>query len=334
MSSFGRNILIGLSMLLGLALLAGMILQFGDAPAKLFAKEQLRVRVIAPRADGLSPGSGVMYRGVGVGRVTRVSLEGEGAAQHVRIDVSLNKQPSLPRNLVGVIRSQIIGGTSVILLQPRDGQPPEGTLLEDDPIDAQFVGVDLLPPEFAKLAEDMRLLAQQFRESKLVIHLDELLVSARQIVQRADHAVESVQKLVDDPKMREDLRLSIANFRSVTESAQQVAQNLNRLAARATTQVSQVSESAQSLLAGAQKRLDEVARQVGDSLAAASRMLAEMESAARKLHDGKGTASRLLNDASLYEALLDSSRSLNLTIKDLKRVVEQWEQEGIPFKPK
>ena len=38
--------------------------------------------------------------------------------------------------------------------------------------------------------------------------------------------------------------------------------------------------------------------------------------------------------ATLYESLLDTSRELNMTIKDFKRLVEQWEQEGVSFKLK
>ena len=40
----------------------------------------------------------------------------------------------------------------------------------------------------------------------------------------------------------------------------------------------------------------------------------------------------LLNDPALYENLLDVSKEMKLTISDLKRLVEQWEQEGVPFK--
>ena len=39
-----------------------------------------------------------------------------------------------------------------------------------------------------------------------------------------------------------------------------------------------------------------------------------------------------MNDPKLYQALVDSSRELNATIVDLKRLVEQWEQEGLHFK--
>ena len=42
----------------------------------------------------------------------------------------------------------------------------------------------------------------------------------------------------------------------------------------------------------------------------------------------------LVNDPKLYQSLVDNSRELNATILDLKRLVEQWEQEGVSFKLK
>ena len=45
-------------------------------------------------------------------------------------------------------------------------------------------------------------------------------------------------------------------------------------------------------------------------------------------------AQYVVNDPKLYESLVDSAKELNATISDFKRLVEQWEQEGISFKLK
>ena len=37
----------------------------------------------------------------------------------------------------------------------------------------------------------------------------------------------------------------------------------------------------------------------------------------------------MARDIDAYQRLVDTSRELNLTVKDLKRLVEQWEQEGV-----
>jgi hypothetical protein len=37
----------------------------------------------------------------------------------------------------------------------------------------------------------------------------------------------------------------------------------------------------------------------------------------------------LVNDPKLYESLADTAAELNLMVKDMRRVIQQWEQEGI-----
>jgi len=39
-----------------------------------------------------------------------------------------------------------------------------------------------------------------------------------------------------------------------------------------------------------------------------------------------------VNDPKLYEAMVDTIQELNGTVKDLKRLVQQWEQEGVSLK--
>ena len=60
----------------------------------------------------------------------------------------------------------------------------------------------------------------------------------------------------------------------------------------------------------------------------------QFQSIAEKVEKGQGTAGALVNDPKLYESLVDTSRELNLTIKDLQRLVQQWEQEGVTLKLK
>ena len=42
----------------------------------------------------------------------------------------------------------------------------------------------------------------------------------------------------------------------------------------------------------------------------------------------------MVNDPKLYQSLVDSARELNLTIVDLRRLIDQWEQEGASIKLK
>jgi DNA-binding Lrp family transcriptional regulator len=41
-----------------------------------------------------------------------------------------------------------------------------------------------------------------------------------------------------------------------------------------------------------------------------------------------------VNDPRLYESLVETAKELNATVSDLRRLVNQWEQEGVSLKLK
>jgi hypothetical protein len=149
MSPYRRNILVGVCVIGALVILGWMILQFGEAPARLFTKPSMVVHFKTDRADGLSEGSVITYRGVNVGHITKVTLTDDKLS--VIVDGKVETTPQLPANIEGVIRSQgLIGGGSQMVLVPQRLQPPQGTLASGATVPARFVGLDVLPPEFAR----------------------------------------------------------------------------------------------------------------------------------------------------------------------------------------
>src|SRR5580692_7417855 len=149
MSPSRRNILVGVTVLGALLVLAWMVVEFGEKSAEVFAPPQMVVHFDAPRADGLSNGSAVNYRGVAVGRVTRLTLKPDYSG--VTIDALVDSRPPLPGNLRGEIKSTgLIGGGSSINLASTDSPRPQ-TMTEDQVIPTDYVGLqlDLLPPQFA-----------------------------------------------------------------------------------------------------------------------------------------------------------------------------------------
>jgi ABC-type transporter Mla subunit MlaD len=63
-----------------------------------------------------------------------------------------------------------------------------------------------------------------------------------------------------------------------------------------------------------------------------SRLLQQANEITRKVNEGQGTAAKAINDPRLYENLVSTADQLNATIKDLQRLVRQWEQEGVSLK--
>ncbi len=321
MSSYRKNLLVGVTVLGALLALAWMILKFGDKPAALFIEPRLQVQFTSDRADGIADGSSVLYRGVNVGRIAKVSRDADSI--HVTIDAEVDVKPPLPANIEGLIRSQGLIGSAASLNLELTGPTPQGTLQAGTKLKARFVGLDILPPEFAELAGELRATSKQFRESNIVLHVDE--------------TVKSIQTFVSDPKLRGDLQAAVANFRSASETANRIGANIEKVSGS----LQKVSDEAGATVASARTTIektgahvDDVAKQLNDRLQQIAKVLEGVQSITAKIDKGNGTAGLLVNDPKLYESLVDSARELNATISDFKRLVEQWEQEGVSFKLK
>ena len=74
MSPNKRNVLVGVVVLAAIGVLAWMVLKFANRASEFFLTKGSRIQVVADRADGLSEGSAIYYRGVSVGRVLGVRL--------------------------------------------------------------------------------------------------------------------------------------------------------------------------------------------------------------------------------------------------------------------
>jgi phospholipid/cholesterol/gamma-HCH transport system substrate-binding protein len=326
MSPYRRNVMVGVVVIGALVVLGWMILKFGGQPMALFTPARIPIHFLCERADGLSNGAIITYRGVSVGQIMTVNRGANDAP--VVVDGIVDAVPPLPENLKGVIRSQgLVGGGSVMVLVTIDPQP-KGELKADQQIVATYIGLDILPPEFAELAADLRLTSKQFRESNVVTHIDDQ-------VQHIGQLVDSMQSLVGDPKMRKDLQDSMANLRETTATADKITQHLDKFTDdldRMSKETSATINQANSSIQKTEGHVDDVSKSMEERLVEVSALLQQFQQIAQKVNAGQGTAGQLVNDPQLYQSLVATTQQLNATIADLKRLVEQWEQEGVSLK--
>lgn len=326
MSPYRRNILVGVVVLGAMIFLGWMILKFGDQPAKLFADPTMPVYFTAGRADGVAQGSPVLYQGVNVGRVTGVKRMADGKG--ILIEAQVDLAPPLPANVGGVIVAQSLLGSGAGISLQLTGPAPAGQLAENTTLTARYVGLELIPPELADLADELRATAVQLRESRIVEQLD-------QQVTKAGEVMDSVKSLLDDQQMRADLKQSLVNVRTATEQANRIGTNLEKFSnelEKIGQDASATVGQARVTLTQADEQIADLTKQVGRRLTQTAKLLETFQSISSKIDDGQGTAGQLVNDPRLYESLVATSRELNATITDLKRLVEQWEQEGVSFK--
>ena len=321
MTSRSRNILVGVVVLFSMAALGWMILRFSNNTfASVFSKG-LEFRITADRADGVSPGSTLFYLGVPVGQVTDVRRIPDNTG--VVMQARLNSNEQVPSNVIGYIRPSSALSMAAGISMETDG-PPAGQLLPPGgEVKAFNKNQGLVPPEFTDLARSVR-------DRQLVAHVDEAVVEVRDQVRKAGQVMESLNKLVGDPKVRDDLTAAIAGLKTTSDNLQKFSGNLEAVSGETTETLKQV----RTTLADGGKRFDDLSKQIGDRLHQIGELMDRFNAIATKVDKGQGTMGALVSDARLYESLVDTSKTMNLTIGDLRRLVEQWEQEGFTLKLK
>src|SRR4051812_27204858 len=309
MSPYRRNVMVGVTVMGALAVLAWMILKFAGSAASLFGPKTFAVHFVTDRADGVGDGSPISYLGVESGHVTTVHIAPDDR-QKVLIDGQLNVEPALPRNVRGIIKTSSLLGSGAAIALVTEGAPSAEKIKKDQTIEARFVGFsELLPPEFGQLASELAATAKQFRESNIIADLDAQ-------VKNAGRVIDSMQKVLGDPKTQDDLRTSIANMRDVTESAKTLASKLDKFAddlQKTTTEANATMGDARTQITRTGNNVESLSRQMGERLTQVAKLLDQFQSVAEKIDKGQGSAGALVNDPRLYESLLDTSRELNMT---------------------
>ncbi len=335
MAAVRKNIAVGATVLGALILLGAMILRFGDAPVKWFQSGQVPVTFSAESAEGISNGSPIFFLGVNVGKVDSVTIGPDSA--RVLISGQIDKTRNVPANVEGVIRGTLIGGASSLNLE-LTGNPPVASKQTVEPnaqLKARSAGSGLIPPEVSALAKRLSELSMRLEitvddlnKSGAVKKLAQTLDSIQVTVTKAGEALDDAHKLIGDPKIQSDLKETLANFRSVSENAKVIGRNIEKVSA----DFDKLTTDATLTINKTGMRIDEVSKSLAGRLDQTAQILEKFQVIATRIEKGDGTAGKLINDPKLYEALVSSSQELNLTIKDLRRLVEQWEQEGVTLK--
>jgi phospholipid/cholesterol/gamma-HCH transport system substrate-binding protein len=316
-----RNVLVGATVLGALVVLGWMIIQFGGSIATPFTAPTFVVTFTSDRADGIVEGSPLMYRGVNVGKVTAVKLLPDNV--NVEILSQVNEDPKLPANVRGVIRqTNVFGGGASISLELID-HGPQGQLAQGQKLESHFAGSGLIPPEIAELSKELEATSKQFRESNVVLNMNAQLTKVGQLV-------EEMTKFVTDPHTQDSLRQSLANIRTATDSATRVAANMEKFS----TRLDQIGTHADEMVLKTTANVDKASTQVTERLMQIAELLETTNTIATKIDQGQGTAGRLVNDPKLYTGLVETTESLNAIVRDLQRLVQQWEQEGVSLKLK
>ena len=190
------------------------------------------------------------------------------------------------------------------------------------------MGLDLLPPEFKELGGQLAATAKELHDANFIGNLNARVAQAGKMMEAAQQTLDGLNKVVNDEKLHDDLRASMASIREASDNAKAVTGRADRIAKNLDSAVATVNDTTRT----AQAKIEQITQSVQSRLDQASTMLDQVNQITAKINAGQGTAGKLVNDPKLYAGLTDTTDELNATVKDLRRLVQQWEQEGVSLK--
>jgi phospholipid/cholesterol/gamma-HCH transport system substrate-binding protein len=347
MSPYRKNVLVGVTMLASLLILGWMIIRFGGSLATPFQGEKLNVQFVADRADGINVGSAIKYLGQTVGTVKEITLDIE--KNDVKLAAEVDKKFILPGKLeANIIIPNFLGAASIIDLKRED--PKDTTkLAEGAVINATYVGISIIPSEVSELAGKLGKTVDSINESGVITDLKAAVKNFDAQVAKAGQVADNLNAVLGDVTVQGDLKQSIADFKLAIADAKKTAANVNSITERmkdfpdrANAIMGDVQQGVADARAGiadgrtAINNANDRITKLGDELIARSeqmgRAMEDVRQIAEKINSGKGTAGALVNDPKLYDTLVNATLVLQETIKDVRRVANQIEQEGIRLK--
>jgi phospholipid/cholesterol/gamma-HCH transport system substrate-binding protein len=343
---FKNEVLVGIVVLVGLIIIAGGAIWLSGRP---WAQQQATVVAMFREVGELRQGNPLVYRGVPVGRVTRIELLSTGNAVLVTMemspDVQLPPDPGVvlaPQSLFGDWQAQLVSRQmypELVFTPSSDPGILPGTTLPD---------ISQLTAVAARIATDIETLAERieiaFTEetarniARTVDNVQEIsaqlsgfvdaqtvrfdqvaqnVLSASNNIERTTARVDRVASQVEQAVDQGDIQAILTNARLASESLrmlgtqmQDVTTGVPALMARADTTLVAIS----GLITGLQPATAEAGTvfvEARNAMATLQRILAQVE-------QGEGTIGRLIEDPALYEETQRAITTLRRILADIQ----------------
>ncbi len=336
MSENRRNIAIGLTVIAGLTMLCGLIILFAGLP-QLF-KSGYEVRMHFWETYDIIVGDPIYLRGKRVGLVTEVAFTQGDPRKGVTIVAKVDSDVILPRNIeVRVFTKGLVGKGYLTLTPPAEPGEEVGVFSTDETIELEGIhdsGNGLLPQELTESLKNFGTLAKNLNElispvptpattptSEPASHptTPPLPAGLKGTVARMNRTLDALYAITGDEKNQANLKTTLANFAQATAKADEAMAALKDFI-----------KQGEKTLGGA----DELTRKLITSAEDISALLTSIRTTVDKINRGKGTAGKLMNDPKLYNNLTDTGEQMTELVKDFRRLVKQWEEQGVGIKMK
>jgi len=310
-----RDVIVGIFVIAGLTALGWMILKFGDLPTAVSRIRSFQVYVRFPAAPGVAKDTPVRFCGYQIGRVTEVKppkiLENLKTGQQyhqTQCTLSINKQyTDIPSTVRAKLMTRGLGSSYIEL--------------DIDPN---------APPAPAVLAEGMNLQGSSGMTSEFFPEESQKKLDA--LVDGINTFIGNANDIIGDPNNKHNIKVTLANF---TEASHNVAVAMEKATAtmedarKAIEQFRQLATTGTDTLKSVDGKAERLVASLVDTSTEIGQTMSQLRLAMEKVNAGDGTAGRLINDARLYESLVETTFQLNVLLKDLKDLTSKISEKGL-----
>jgi phospholipid/cholesterol/gamma-HCH transport system substrate-binding protein len=281
-------------------------------------------RVITARFDEagqILKGNKVKLRGVLIGQVDEIKLEPSGGG--VLITMSIDEKVQLPEDPVVILAPESMFGDWQAQISPRSSSPQYEYAESPDP--AVFPGYSL--PDLSRLtavadeiAGNLRQLTGRFETAfteQTARNVSDAIRNIESVSEQLTGLIARQQKNADE--VAAGLQTTSAALSEAAESARNLFAQLGQ--ATSGGRVTAVMDNIQRATAQTDslaRFLLETSRQVKTTAITADSALRAVGQIASSIQRGEGSLGKLVNDTSLYFTLTQSSRELQLLLRDFR----------------
>jgi phospholipid/cholesterol/gamma-HCH transport system substrate-binding protein len=319
-----RDVIVGIFVIAGLAALGWMILKFGDLPTAISRIRSFQVYVRFPSAPGVQTDTPVRFCGYQIGRVTAVkppailgNLNTGQRYHQTECVLSINKQyTDIPSNVEARLMTRGLGSSYIELSVDLNSLPAPPK--------------DPKRPETRFLVEGLSLQGSSGTSSEFFP--EESQKKLDKLVEGINAFIGNANDIIGDPNNKRNIKVTLANLTDAShnfsvvmakatetmEDARKAIEDFRQLATTGTDTLKSVDGKAERLVVS----LVNTSAEIGQAM---SQLRLSME----KVNAGEGTAGRLINDARLYESLVETTFQLNVLLKDLKELTGKISEKGL-----
>jgi phospholipid/cholesterol/gamma-HCH transport system substrate-binding protein len=319
-----RDVIVGLFVILGLGALGWMIFKFGDLPTAVSRMKSFQVLVQFPTAPGVQKDTPVQFCGYQIGRVTEVMAPrvmedlNDGRRYHqTKVVLSIDKDyTDIPANVQAKLMTRGLGSSYIELKVDPDAEAvplsdPNGTSTNVLKQGVLLQGSTGMTSEFFPEESQKKL-------TSLVDAIGTFIQNANDIIGDPNSKRNVKDTLVHMSDATANVAIAMKKATEVMENAEKTLDEFRTLAITGTETLESVEGKADRLVTSLVNTSGELGKAIS-----------QLRLAMEKINQGRGTAGRLVNDARLYEKLLESTEQLNVLLSDFKDLIDTVSEKGL-----